>query len=106
MVNLHRPTLATEAAAADAPSGPESAAAAAELDAAGDGPLFRVSHQLFFQPNFSSTKRHRAVETQSRDYLSVSGMTKCVELLRHLATSSTKSSNWSVLIGPAGTKSD
>jgi hypothetical protein len=33
-------------------------------------------------------------------------MTKCVNPLRHLATSSTESSEWSVLIGRAGTKSD
>ena len=33
-------------------------------------------------------------------------MTKCVKPLRRLATSSTKSSKWSVLIGRAGTKSD
>jgi len=33
-------------------------------------------------------------------------MTKCVKPLRYLATSSTKSSKWSVLIGRAGTKSD
>ena len=30
----------------------------------------------------------------------------CVKPLRHLATSRTKSSKWSVLIGRAGTKSD
>jgi len=33
-------------------------------------------------------------------------MTKCVKPLRHLATSSTQSSKWSVLIGRAGAKSD
>jgi len=31
-------------------------------------------------------------------------MTKCVKPLGHLATSSTKKSKWSVLIGRAGTK--
>ena len=36
----------------------------------------------------------------------LSGMTTCVEPLRHLATSNTKSSKRSVLIGRAGTKSD
>ena len=33
------------------------------------------------------------------------GMTKCVKPLKHVATSSTESSEWSVLIGRAGTKS-
>jgi len=33
-------------------------------------------------------------------------MTKCVKPLRHLETSSSKSSKWSVLFGRAGTKSD
>jgi hypothetical protein len=33
-------------------------------------------------------------------------MTKCVKPLRHLATSRTKSSKWSVRIGRVGTKSD
>ena len=49
-------------------------------------------------------------ETQISDLISIrccwTDMTKCVKPLRHLATSSTKSSKWSVLIGRAGTKSD
>ena len=46
--------------------------------------------------------------TREANAARVSGnnMTKCVKPLRHLATSKTKSSKWSVLIGQAGTKSD
>jgi hypothetical protein len=43
------------------------------------------------------TARHNILNT-SQDGI----MTKCVKPLRHLATSSTKSSKWSVLIGRAG----
>jgi hypothetical protein len=43
---------------------------------------------------------------QAEASLSLSSMTKCVKPLRHLATSSTKSSKWSVMIGRAGTRSD
>jgi hypothetical protein len=55
------------------------------------------------------TPRHmmpskRALKMRVNDV--ADNMTKCVKPLRHLATSSTKSSKCSVLIGRAGTKSD
>ncbi len=43
-----------------------------------------------------------ALEHYYMNCLQSDSMTKCVKPLRHLATSSTKSSTWSVLIGRAG----